>query len=456
MIDLFHELLSGKVLEPLFWRLKRMPVLPIYREYSSGQWDSNSRYIERRDSRLTSIITHAIKNIPYYKSLIDAGIIADIEKDPVKALRRFPIITKSQIRDHIDEMHVELGLGIYKNTTGGSTGVPLTIYQDNNYQTHTLAAIYLTQEWAGGRIGSKSVKLWGAERDLAKGHMGIKQAISDFIGNRSTINSFKMSSHVRLDNYLSRINSKKPNTVEGYADSLYLLADYASSQNIQVHSPVSIVSSAGVLFPHMRKTIETVFGCKVFDRYGSRDAGNIAAECKQHNGLHVVGENLYVEIVDKDGNEVEEGEEGDVLITTLHNYTMPLLRYEIGDRVVKGGQCKCGRPYPLLKEISGRQGSSFKTSSGGFISSQFFVHLIGVSCNDKRIKKFQVIQTGYDAIEIKLVANGRFSVGDWQYKGKLYDLINKAFGYKCHTDIRIVDDIPQTSTGKHVYTICNI
>ncbi len=456
MIDKLHALLSRMVMERLFWLIKRMPVLSIYREYLSNQWDTESAYIKRRNERLALIITHAVHNIPYYTQFTKNIPLEKIKDDPIGVLNNFPALTKYLITNNMDKIFLEQGFGTYKNSTGGSTGVPLTIYQDNYFQSHSLAATYLMYEWAGRKIGAKLIKLWGAERDLDNGRLGIKQKLSDFIGNRLTINSFKMSSHDILEDYISIINTQKPITIEGYADSLYYLADFAISNNIKVFPPLSIVSSAGVLYPHMRKSIEDTFGCKIYDRYGSRDAGNIAAECDHHNGLHIFGENIFVEIVNEDGVEVEEGEEGNLLITTLHNYTMPLIRYEIGDRAIKGGICTCGRPYPLLKKISGRRGSRFKTTNGGSVSSNFFVHLIGVSCNDGDIKKFQAVQVSYDSIQIKLVVDDDFSINDWHQKEKVRDLINKAFGYECDTKFFIVDDIPQTSTGKHLYTICEI
>jgi phenylacetate-CoA ligase len=450
-----HQKLSSKILEPLFWKLKKLPVIERYKQFSALQWDSFEKYEKRQNHKLHEILSYAIKEIPFYKNALQTDL-GDIESlTAINLLSKFPILTKNNLKFDTNNLYKEIGRNTFKNSTGGSTGRPVTIYQDSVYQTNSLAATLLMYEWAGRPLCGKLIKLWGAERDLVKGGYGLKQKINDFIGNRVTLNSFRMTAE-HMQEYIKTINKCKPVCLEAYVDALYDLSEYIEKNKIEVESPGCIVSSAGVLYPHMREKIENIFRCRVYDRYGSRDAGNMAAECDRHNGLHIFGENSYLEVVDGEGNEVGVGQEGRILLTNLDNYTMPLIRYEIGDRAIKGEPCDCGRPYPMLKSIIGREGSSFKTEGGGVVSPVFFIHMIGVMCNDGAVDKFQVIQEKMNEVTVKIKPYEKLDVDSWSQSSKIITLIKKAMGKNCSVSIVVVKDIELTPTGKHLYTICNI
>ncbi len=453
-----RQWLSGGLLEPLQWRAKRLPVFSIFRDFQQHQWQTQQVWRERQRQQLTQLMLHATGSVDYYSRAAHKLAIsaADIQQDPEAALRNLPILSKDILRNEIDALRVEIGRGTFKNSSGGSTGQPTIVYQDRVYLAHSLASTLLMFEWAGASLGARKVKLWGAERDLQHGGAGWKQRLSDFIGNRLTLNSFGMSAE-RMSQYLHSINKFRPVVVEGYADSLFELSRFSRQEKIAIQPPTSVVSSAGSLYPHMREEVEAAFGCPVFDRYGGREVGNVAAECDAHSGLHVFGENTYVEVVDENGIEVSAGESGRLLLTTLRNFTMPLLRYEVGDIAVKSAdRCSCGRPYPLLARIEGRQSGSILRSDGGVVSPVFFVHCMGVMCNDGSVDTFQVVQTELGKLRLLLKPFGELQVDSWPMRERIQDLIDKAMGEHCEIEFEVVDEIALTPTGKHLYTICNI
>lgn len=445
--------LTGVVFDPLFWKIKGMPVLKQYQDFRERQFSSVEAFRERQNKLLSGILLHALLNIPLYKPRYTEKFKDEILTDPRHALGKMPIITKAELRNHLDELHFEMGLGTFTNRSGGSTGQPTRFYQDRNYQTSALASIRMFYEWAGKRAGDRHALLWGAERDLVKGGLGLRKTFADFIGNRITLNAFRLSPE-RMRDYVTRINRFKPACIEGYAQTLYEFSRFIERNGLEVHSPDEIISSAGTLLPEMRTRMEKTFSTHVFDRYGSREVGGIAAECEFHNGLHVFGETNLVEVVDENGNAVAEGEEGEVLVTSLTNFTMPLIRYRIGDRAVRGkDRCACGRPYPLLQRITGRSDSSFETPTGGVVSPEFFIHLIGVMHNDGRIGKFQVVQETLNSILVRLVPVENADLSTWEAGDKVVEQIQTAMGCKCHVEFRIEKDIEPSPTGKHLYTI---
>jgi phenylacetate-CoA ligase len=447
------EFLTRHLFEPLFWRLKSMPVLKQAEKFRSLQYTSVDDFQIRQNVLLEKILTNAILNIPYYENFNTSNILLSIKESPKQALLDFPVLSKDDLRYYFSNMRCDPKNRFFVNSSGGSTGKPTRFYQDRNYQISALASIQMFYEWSGKRSGFRHAVLWGAERDLVKGRMGIKKHFSDYIGNRLTLNAFRLSPERMLE-YVVAINKFKPMCVEGYAQALYEFSQFIVSRQLKVHSPSVIISSAGTLYKEMRSTIEGAFSSEVFDRYGSREVSAIAAECHEHSGLHVFGETNFVEVVDEDFDEVSEGQEGEVLVTNLTNFTMPLIRYRIGDRAVKGKMiCSCGRPYPLLEKIVGRSDSSFVTKAGGVVSPEFFIHLIGVMHNDGCIGKFQVIQKDFDSIVLKLVPSEGRELINWNAKNKIIEQIQTAMGGVCKVEFRIEEQIEPSPTGKHLHTI---
>ena len=176
-----------------------------------------------------------------------------------------------------------------------------------------------------------------------------------------------------MKNYVKIINKEKPKIIEAYVQSIYEFARFIRNNDLEVFSPRGIITSAGTLYPEMKELIEEVFHTKVYNRYGSREVGDMACSCEKDEGLHLNIFNQYVEILNDKLELCKPGEIGKVYVTTLNNYSMPLIRYDIGDMAIpaKNEQCSCGRGLPLIEKVVGRTGSMIKTKKGVFINVVF-------------------------------------------------------------------------------------
>jgi phenylacetate-CoA ligase len=445
---------TGNLWEPLFWRVKDLPVTELFKKFSIQQWDSVEVFQSRQEKMLAALLRHSLKNIPFYQAKNLGYKDDEIEDQPYNVLRSWPILEKEDLRSSLSELYQELARGTFGNSTGSSTGTPVTLYQDKPYQAATLAAIDFFYEWAGRPPGSRLIKIWGAQRDITHGGQGLRFRLGNFLGNRLIFNCFSMTP-AQMQQFLQEINRFKPLVIEGYVDGLFELAKFIHENGLKVKPPLrGVISSAGTLLPHMRAPIEEAFKTRVFNRYGSREAGPIGEECSEHKGLHVMGETTVVEVVDTQGIPVPAEEEGDILITNLWNYTMPLIRYRIGDRgILSEKRCSCGRPYPLLKQVTGRSSESFVLKDGTVISPAFFIHFIGVVHNDGSIAKFQVVQKAFDHVVIRLVPKADFNLQQWPNRTILMEHIHNVLGKDCRIDFSIEKDIEKTPTGKHLYTV---
>ena len=217
------------------------------------------------------------------------------------------------------------------------------------------------------------------------------------------------------------------------------------------------MSAAGTLHDVQRELIERVFGAPVFNRYGSREVGDMACECDQHRGLHVSTPTHYIEIVRDGGTAARPGEIGEVLVTLLTNFAMPLIRYRIGDLAAWSEEpCTCGRAWPLLKSVVGRVTDTFLTAKGTRIHGEYFTHLFYFR---DWIRQFQVVQVGYDEILLKVVLKDgmlnlpeskKYEVQEIEQKTRL------VMGPACRIDWQVTSEISPTASGKRRYTISKV
>ena len=292
----------------------------------------------------------------------------------------------------------------------------------------------------------KKIILWGNPRDISKGNTEIKSKISNWLTNTILLNSFRMSNE-DMDRYIKIINSYKPDLIRGYSGSLYALCQYAKDKKLEINTPKVIIGAAENLNDEMRNLIQETFGTKIYDFYGSREVSNLAGECEE-GLMHILPSNI-IEILDKNNNIVSSGETGKVVVTNLFNYSMPFLRYQIGDMATLGPKkCACGNPLPTLKKINGRIINHFILEDGTMIPGEFFIHLIGVVLNDGKIKKFQVIQDNYREIRILVVCD---KLNQTEIKN-INHKIRIVMGKNCNIEWDFVEDIPKTKSGKYLYT----
>jgi len=408
------------------------------------------KLLKFQEESIKNLLFHTYENVPYYTHIFDEiGIVKNSNIDLSK-FNEIPILTKDKIRKNHQTLISKdyKKRGWYYNFSGGSTGEPLRFIQDIEFFKWFRAARRHFYDMIGiGDNNPKNIHLWGSERDLFNSGWNIKESVQNWLTNTKPLNSFKMNED-DMDEYIKIINSFKPEFITGYAGSLYELCRYAEREKFKLFTPKNIISAAETLRDDMRQKIEKVFGTKPSDFYGSREAPCIAGECK-HGSMHIFSFNNLIEILDENDRPVKENEEGRVIVTPLHNYSMPLIRYEIGDMAILGSEmCKCGSSLPTLKKISGRITDHFKLKNGTVVPAEFFIYLFIVYYNEGVIKKFQVVQEDFKIIRILIVPLGNISESE---KRDIEDKIKVVMGEDVKIIWEFVDDIPKTKSGKYMY-----
>jgi len=440
---------------PLYWKyINSSRVLSYFQELKALQWLSPEENRHLQAKKLCSLLSHASRHIPYYRELIKEHHLTFSEDTIFEDIKRFPLLSKEIIRNHFDVLYRLQGHSPYRNTSGGSTGEPVLFYQDKEYLAWANANKRLFNLWAGRNIGEPMVKLWGSLSDILGQGQGLKGYLRQQVSGITTLGSSRMTDQ-QMVAHVKRINRIKPRLILAYTNSMEELARFIREHHLFVYAPPAVMTAAGVLYPEIKKTIEEVFRTKVFNRYGSREVSDMACTCEKDEGLHLVPSLHYLEILDDHDKPVPPGTPGNIVVTLLTNYTMPLIRYKIGDRgILSDKTCSCGRGWPLLEKVEGRINSCFRNNFGDFINAGSFYPLFYFQDN---IKQFQVVQEKSDFFKVSLVLKEKNKFKEM--KNDLKEInwkINRIMNHKTVVKYNVIDEIKSTPSGKYQYSYSRI
>lgn len=377
---------------------------------------------------LGRLLAHAAEGNRYYARFAANGTLR---------LEDLPVLTKSTIRREFEALQSPRpGARTFFNSSGGSTGAPQTFLQDRHFAswTETTVKYYFRAFHGIDHDRVRKVVLWGSEREIFQ-QRERKAQVVNWLTNTLFLNSFRAGDDEWL-RYVDRINAFRPYFIRGYASSLYELAKFIEQRELRIHPPRFVYSSAEMLRPFMREQIERVFGSKVYDFYGSREVGAIAGEC--HEGSrHVFTFN----------NWVESAPTGELLVTNLHNYSMPLIRYEIGDTGrLASRPCGCGSTLPHLADLTGRVTDHFVRSDGAVVHGEYFTHLF---YERPWVAGFQANQLAPTEVEFLIVRDG---AEPQEELDEIAAKVRLAMGDDCSVTWKFVEEIPKTEHGKHLFT----
>lgn len=400
--------------------------------------------------RLQQLLKHAYANVPFYRQRFDKAGLDPADINSREDWQRIPILTRSDIQANLADLVATNSdkSKIHLNSTGGSTGTPMSFFQDNEHLAYHQANKLRFRAWGGYEKGDKIAMLWGADRDIPTRGWVERQRIH-FVRRERWLNSFNITPE-KMEQFAHQLIRWQPKYILAYASSAYLFASFLQKQGLDLIRPVAVETSADKLYDFQRQLIEDVFQCPVFDFYGSREIGGIAGECEMHKGLHVFSDIVYLEVL-KNGQPVTPGEMGEVIVTNIPNLTMPFIRYQNGDLArVSDETCSCGRPFPLLSEIVGRACDTLSTPNGQYVHGEFFSHIFyGV----EGIQRYQVYQKSLN--EIKIAIESRVDLPESLLQ-TLRQKVTRHLGPEVEVKLQLVDSIPLTPTGKYRYVISQV
>lgn len=437
-------------------------LLAILFQLEQTQWWAPEDLLRRQRDQLAALLGHARVHVPFYRERLRG--LDDLPTDETwqEAWRGIAPLTRAEIQatDAEDAMITEAlppGHGELREIyTSGSTGRPIRSVRTQLWELIWSAFTVRDHLWHRRDFRGTFATL----RESGKG----KALYPD--GMRAE--SWGYSSATILDTGPTvGLNIATP--VEQQAEWLqrqnpdYLLthptigrrlAVHCRDRHIQLPRLKQVITIAENLKPEVRTAVREVWGVPLVDIYSTREIGYVALQCPDHEHYHVQSEHVFVEVLDEHGKPCQAGEVGKLLVTSLHNLAMPLIRYDLGDYVELGPACPCGRGLPVISRIVGRTQNMLVMPSGErrwpLLSSVDIEAMLAIA---PAIRQYQFVQKARDRIELRLAAAEVLSKSE---EARLAGWVRTKFGAPFEVAFAYLDELPRTAAGKFEEFICEI
>ncbi len=357
--------------------------------------------------RLKKLLHHAKNNTNFYKERLKD---IDIDTMRLEDLKKIPILTKTELKAHADDLrNAPPGESLIKAETSGTTGDVFLFNKNIHWDASFRAAQYRGYSWYGVEPWDKSLYFWGFKKNFKD---RLKIRVLDFLLNRYRFFDY---TNEEFERAAERI--RQSTYIAGYSSSIHMMAEYFKKKGYTFDNIKMVKGTAEKVYDSYHKSVKEVFGHKITSEYGSAEAGVIAYECPEGN-MHIVMENVIIEEIDNK-----------IIVTNLWAYSLPFIRFELGDYVVLDNetQCACGRAHKIIKEVTGRIGRKVYGKEGVYstinINHTFknlsFKHGIELAYSAKQYEKgkmvFDIIkdaQIDEDAARSKLISSAHEYFGD--------------------------------------------
>ena len=414
-----------------FWR--------VVKEITATQWLSEPELVQLQTERTRALIRHALQYVPYYRELLNQNGWTPSRFDTPSDILKLPLLTKQQIAANPKAFVSERPFTWrFQASTSGTSGTPLTLYQDIRAIVRENAFLHRHLQWAGFKHGERRAWLRG-DMVVPIGQQEPPFARINRVANMLMLSSYHLSFD-RAESYFQSLISFDPVVIQAYPSSIGFLASYleATGKEYEGRSLRAIITSSESLSADQKRLVERRFGCSVFDHYGSAERVILGGTCER-GSLHIESDYGLTEWLPTSDGDYE------LIGTGFNNQLMPLIRYRTGDRAVlsePGSSCPCGRSMPVVNRIVGRMDDYIVMEDGRRVG-----RLDHIFKGAKFVAEAQIVQREVGAIEILVVP----SVSGTQMTGELEKIQRNAYerlGEEARIDLRLVDQIPRTGNGK--------
>ncbi len=413
-----------------------------------SQWWPPDRLEEHQYGQASILLDYARKYSPFYASRI-AGFDAGRPLTP-ELWRQIPILTRKEIQTAGQDLYCTRVPPDHGKPspllTSGSTGRPIQALTTRVTGLFWKAFTLRDHLWHDRDLSGKFAAI-----RMLKGHENKEDGIRS--KNWGPTKAFEtgpavgLSITIPIERQVAWLRKEKPNYLLTYPTNALHLARHCLDHGLDLPGLREVETLAELLTPETRTLCRQAWGLGVVDMYSAQEAGYLALQCPDHTGegqerYHVLSEGVLVEILDEKDGPCAPGQTGRVVVTALHNFAMPLIRYEIGDYAEAGAPCSCGRGLPVINRVVGRARSMLILPEGKkvypiFSSSEF----LAVA----PIRQKQLIQRSESEIEIKLVADSPLSE---EQEARLGGLLNERIGHTFSYRFTYLDEIPRSKGGK--------
>jgi phenylacetate-CoA ligase len=435
------------VIFPAFIGPAGAELLAALAQLEQSQWWPVEQLRATQQEQLQALLNHAMRTVPYYQQcLSEAGYLPGGAWDE-NLWSALPILTRQQVQTLGSRLHSQALPSGHGNTflmqSSGSTGRPVQVLGSDITRFYWDVATLRDNDWQQHDFMQKFAAV--------RPDRGVKEQDRIFIQGRGmpvdwiyhSVPAMVINSRVDVRQQLIWLQEFQPVYLLSLPSNLRELLRLCEHDGIELPGLQQVRSYGETVTQSLRDYVRKVWGVGLSDSYSSQEVGYMALQCPEHEHYHVQAETMYLEVLDENDKPCAPGEIGRVVVTPLHNFAMPLIRYEVGDYAEAGEPCSCGRGLPVLKRIVGRTRNMVRTPEGRCYWPSFPLEdWLDVA----DIHQFQLRQIALDHIEVLLVMAGELSAEQTRL---LEQKLRHSLNYSFNLDFRYVDSIQAQANGKY-------
>ncbi len=452
MNTLFEQPLKSSF-EDIAWPVVTTPQasahLAFQYQLQCTQWLKPAEIRKKQLQQIQKVCAYALKQVPFYKTHLKKALNTNSNNLTWEIWQQFPILTRDDIQTAGQNLLTANLPGrhgkIYKTTSSGSTGKPVTVWHTDLTTFFWRAFTIREHLWHQRNFAGKLAAIRSPEGVDAKPPEGLRLngwgPSTDLL--LKTGPACVLDVKTPVDEQAAWLMRVQPEYLLTYPTNALALARYfnRSGGRLSSLSEIRTLGEAGA--PEIIEEIKSVFAVEVIDIYSAREVGYIALQCPEHRNYHVQAENVLVEILDANGRQCLPGEIGKVIVTSLNNFATPLIRYDIGDYAEAGEPCLCGRGLPVINRIMGRVRNMLTLPNGKQFWPAFNYKALGKIVS---LRQYRILQHSVTDLEAQLVVENK-ATPDQEKEMRL--ILQKSLPQPFNIRFTYVNSIPRSKAGKY-------
>ncbi len=444
-----HTSIDGNVW-PALPGQKGQIVLSLLYQMEQTQWWSAEDIRDHQFQQLTALISHAWDKVPFHWSRLEQMGLKPPFDDLQQRWSDIPILTRRDIQEQDKSLYCEAlptGHGaVFDIHTSGSTGKPIRALRSQLALWFWSAFTLRDHLWHRRNLRGKLAVVRDSTPGVAPYPKG-----SRFKYWGSSRQTFDTGTCVTLNincsaaeqaEWLAREN---PDYFLSHPTNIMRVANHCIENKIRVSNLKQINTLSEILRPEVRDLCRAAWDVEVTDNYTSREIGYMALQCPEHEHYHVQAEGVYLEIVDEEGKPCKVGEIGRILVTHIHNFAMPFIRYEVGDFAEVGAPCACGRGLPVLKKILGREQNMLTKANGEKVWTLLSEGAIRKLLKIAPILEYQFVQKSRTGLEARFIVGRDLTKAE---NAAVRVWLAEKFGPEFDFDLVFPEQLQRSKSGK--------